>query len=498
MTAKKFLAIIVILAAALLFAGAAQKSYWEDEAWTASIVQGEWDRVVYATASDVHPPLYFLLASTWGSVFGFEELGLRSLSIFFSVLSVVLVYCLAARLFDTRTGLIAAALLAVSPAFVLYGHNARYYALSAALALVLVALMLLYFRDRAWWALAAYVIAAPALLYTVYTSVVVIAAVFLLGILHWRWNRREVKQLLGWIVAHLLAAAAYLPWLPQLLSTTETQLAQLSLETLLGLVPRIGYLGFAFLIGETINPLSLPVLVGVAGIGLAFNAIFRYGRQSRAVWTVVSLLVISAAANLLINSITIYPQSAVQSLSNRSFYLLPFVIILLAAGLGQLRGRQQQVALLAVVLLYGVGLFNYFTSQQFMKPNLAVPWNQVMQDIQLQAGPESVVLCGLADSTCAYFLERYGFPQRGVAEWSALNEMPPVELWWLQSNLGAIGVYDKAAERADLEAVTAIYSESDRRDFAPHHPVIQRLKTALMGQDDYAYRLNVYRFWRGE
>ena len=495
MSTKKSLAIIIALATVLLFAAAGQKSYWEDEAWTASIVQGEWDTVVYATANDVHPPLYFLLASTWGSIFGFEELGLRSLSVFFSVMSVVLVYCLAARLFDQRTGLIAAALLAISPAFVIYGQNARYYALSATLALVLLALMLLYFRDNARWALLAYVVAVPALLYTVYTSVAVVAAIGLLGMLHWRWQKRPITYLVGWILAHVFALAAYLPWLPNLLSTTETELAQVGLGTLLGLLPRIAYLNFAFLIGETINPVYLAVLIGVVGLVLAFLAILRAWGRSQAVWTILGLIGVSAAANLLINAITIYPQSALQSLPNRSFYLLPFVIILLAAGLGRLQGRPQQLALMAVVLMYGVGLFNYFTNQHFMKPNLAVPWNQVMQDIQRAGGADAIVICGRADTTCGYFVDRYGLQRYAVHHWDDLAQTRPDQIWWLQSNLGAIGVYDKAGERTVLQQVTAAHSDGEQTDYAAHHPTIRRIKATLLGQDDYTYRLNVYRFW---
>ncbi len=485
---------ILLLSTALLTTAALRSSYWEDEAFTATMVQAGWDNVTYATASDVHPPLYFLAASLWGSAFGYEEIGLRSLSILFLILAQVLTYCTAARLFDSKTGLISAALLAFSPLLLIYGHNARYYAMSLALALAAFSLMLLFFGSHRWWALAGYVVAGAALLYTVYTSAAVLLGLALLGLLQWRWNRGSGRQLSAWVLAHILISLAYLPWLPNLLATTESEVAGLGLASLGALAVRAGYLAFVFAIGETINPLSLTAWVGLLAGGAALVSALIRGWRSRSFWTVMILVLIGAGANLAINLVTVYPQSAIQSLPNRSLYLLPFVAIVLAYGIAGRQPRQKWALLGVIAVVYLAGTANYFAGAQFLKPNLAVPWNAVMEQIRIDSGSDAVVLCNGADTTCGYFLERYGFEPRSSSAWNHLSDNPPGELWWLQSNLGRRGMYDQQAENAILAEIEQRYRQLERTDYIEHHPAIRMLKTRFLGQEDYAFRLNVYRF----
>ena len=105
------------------------------------------------SASDPHPPLYYVVLDYWVGVVGVSDVGLRSLSTVLDVGSMGLVYLVAGRLYDRRVGLVAAGLFALSPFYVWYAREARMYALMTLLALVSMWSMLTWlFDDDSWWA----------------------------------------------------------------------------------------------------------------------------------------------------------------------------------------------------------------------------------------------------------------------------------------------------------------------------------------------------------
>lgn len=110
-----------------------------------------------------HPPVYYVLVRQWVAALGPSIWIARSLSALISVLSFPAMYWLCQELFvfaDVKqrfttaqrrlTGLLAIALLAVSPFHVLYSQEAREYALWTVLILVLNALFLRTIRRSTW------------------------------------------------------------------------------------------------------------------------------------------------------------------------------------------------------------------------------------------------------------------------------------------------------------------------------------------------------------
>jgi mannosyltransferase len=154
------LAGLVLLGGALRFATLDLQAYRYDEAVTVGRVlhPSLFDTFATVPRSESTPPLYYMLAWLWSQPFGTAEVGLRSLSALAGTASIAFVYLAAVALpLPRRAGLIAAAIVAVSPVLIWFSQDARAYALVFLLSTV----SFLFFararrsgarRDLAWWA----------------------------------------------------------------------------------------------------------------------------------------------------------------------------------------------------------------------------------------------------------------------------------------------------------------------------------------------------------
>lgn len=488
------LAVLLVLATGLQFAAAAQKSFWEDEAWTAATTQAGFESILSATARDVHPPLYLVLAGAWGQVFGFNEVALRALSILFVVLALLLTYGLAYDLFGARAALAAVALLGFSPLFLMFGHNARYYSMVVALALLATLCTVRYLDSGRLPYLLVYVFSSVALLYLLFAAAAVILACNLWWLSGWQQPRFRAR-LLPWLLAQVASGLLYLPVVGILALVLERypETPALSPGLLLELLKRTLYLGFVFGVGETLSPLNplawlgLGVIVLVAGFALA-----AHGRSRRA-WLPVLFLAVIGAANILVSLNATVAQTW-QNLSYRALYALPFLAIWLGLGLAALRPRLALALSAVLLVVYGAGILNYFNDTHFIRPIYAVPWRAVYSMIQSQAQPGTEVICNQADYTCAYYARRFGFQPRSPGNWPELAAQAPTQVWWIHSNLAA-AKYDEQRETNLLQEIRQAYPNASVYNYGLQDESIRWIKTNLMGQEDYEYRVNVFKFY---
>ena len=105
------------------------RDFWYDEAFTGILLKAPWGEMNQMIFADVHPPLYYWLVKPWSALFGYSPEGIRSFSLIFGVLTVVSIYWITKRMFDTRAGLLAAAITAISPFAIEYSQEARMYSL---------------------------------------------------------------------------------------------------------------------------------------------------------------------------------------------------------------------------------------------------------------------------------------------------------------------------------------------------------------------------------
>ena len=128
------LAASVGLAAALRLFHLDAESIWLDEAFSVATARSTVDNILFETSEDFHPPLYFFLLYGWFHLTDGSGASARLLSVAFSLGATLATYAAGRLLVDTRTGLLAALLIAVSTFQVEYAQEARMYALLALLA----------------------------------------------------------------------------------------------------------------------------------------------------------------------------------------------------------------------------------------------------------------------------------------------------------------------------------------------------------------------------
>ncbi len=127
----KVLSVTIIIAILLLssflgFYKLNSESLWEDELSTIGEAKID-SKIILGGLISEHPPLYVLFIKMWMKFFGNSEFSVRAPSAIFGIFSVGLIYILAKKAYDERTGLISALLLCTSQFFIRYQQEARAY-----------------------------------------------------------------------------------------------------------------------------------------------------------------------------------------------------------------------------------------------------------------------------------------------------------------------------------------------------------------------------------
>ena len=198
-------------------------SIWFDESFSSYLMRFDWAGITHYTALDVHPPFYYYCLKLWTNLFGNTPVTIRLLSVVLGVVAIILAFRLAGRLFGQRVASLAAILLAISSLFVRYGIEARMYMLVAVIGLLGI---MTYLRaetsgKRCRYLLYGLVMALG--MWTHYLMVTVWLSVWVYRYLKLRRQGCKGRKLLrsffsaDWLIAHAVAIAAFLPWIPYVL-----------------------------------------------------------------------------------------------------------------------------------------------------------------------------------------------------------------------------------------------------------------------------------------
>ncbi len=195
------------------------QSLWYDEGFSIYLAGTSVSEITARTASDIHPPFYYYLLHFWVKLFGGTEFSLRYLSAIFGLLTIPLMWAVGKRLLGTGAGVLAAALVTLSPLFLWYSQEARMYTLVTVLCLLSTYLLLritdgLGRRAVAW---AAYFVVNVIAVYTHFYAFFVLAFQVVFFVCWWLlWSRgragRRWSALANGLLCQGAVVLAYLPW----------------------------------------------------------------------------------------------------------------------------------------------------------------------------------------------------------------------------------------------------------------------------------------------
>ncbi|MET0304667.1 MAG: glycosyltransferase family 39 protein [Solirubrobacterales bacterium] len=409
---------LTVLAAGLRFVTLGGQAYHHDEVVTASrVLRGDFFHAMEAVGfSESAPPLYYVLAWAWTQLTGTGELGLRSLSALAGVATVPVAYLLGAELRGRRTGIAAAALVAVNPMLLWYSQEARSYALLV----LLTTLATLYFvralrdvpslkhlygppsggtsasgrRDLTLWG----VFSALALA-THYFAIFPIA--FEVAWLLWRRGRAALRGL--WIVA--LAGLALAP-----LVIHQASLGHAEWIGGRSLGHRLWEVGVTFFAGETgdiiarpetLLPAAVPLLAALAALALLGLRGDREERRAGGLMLAVAAATIVAPLLLAL----LVPGKDYVLARN----LIPALAPLLAAiaiGVTLRAARRGGTAIAAVLVAYSLGFSIWASASPMMqRPD----WDAVAARLGEPTAPRATVLWTLGAASLRFYLSTGSF-----------------------------------------------------------------------------------------
>lgn len=201
-------------------------STWFDESYSAYLIRGNFFDIWSMTSIDVHPPLFYFLLKLWSFIAGTSLVALRSMSVFFGVVSIILLFRLLHRHFNLTTAIIGSFFFTLSPMFIRYGQEMRMYTIVIALVIAATDVMLCALdaknpkKSRRLWFLYAILIALG--MWTHYfTALAWIAQlvyilyrqdIFTKGGLKKFWQDKTRRNLM--LQTYGLAIVCYIPWIP--------------------------------------------------------------------------------------------------------------------------------------------------------------------------------------------------------------------------------------------------------------------------------------------
>jgi 4-amino-4-deoxy-L-arabinose transferase-like glycosyltransferase len=348
--------VVFMIALLLRLAFLGYKSVWFDEAYSVFVGKmGLMQLIAYTGQHDNYPPLYYLILHFW-PLNEYNEFSLRLPSALFGAATVFPSYWLGKEVFNKKTGVIVALLIAISPYNIYFSQEARAYSL-----LCLAVASSYFFLFRAldndskinWFGYAASTLVA---LYTHYFAFLAL----LTQIIYVLYLRVEgTGRLLNYSKTLVAMVILYLPWIPFASSLT-------SLGASTGLVgPRFNVYDILILFNRftlfgIIEP-TIHAAVLVVFAALVLFAFFLIARkfEGKSVGLLSSFLALPMVILLGFAGVNVWE-------TNYFIYLLPLYLALVAFAIS--RAKRKFVAPLLLLFICTASLIavypTYFQSAE--------------------------------------------------------------------------------------------------------------------------------------
>lgn len=332
---------------------------WTDEAFTIELLKSDMSGIVQGTASDVHPPLYYLITKCFTYVLGDSLLALKLVSIVPMILCMTWGACMIRRRFGFRAALLFDFFLGAIPCTMEYAVQIRMYSW----AIFFITFMGLWayeaYAENRWLYFAGVAVTSTAAAYTHYFAFV--SAIWIYGFLFLAllFTPGKRKGLVKWLVSVLASLVCYVPWMPYMKIQVKGVSRSYWIEEITGETVKEF---FPFLFDMDI-PWTTAVWLIILAVGIAF-AVYRVCKKEKreGIFALLCLVtpVLTAVTGVVMSSL-IRPIFIVR-------YLLPcmgLVALFLAVSLGKYLDRLTFPALLlflfcAVLTDYGQSVYREY------------------------------------------------------------------------------------------------------------------------------------------
>jgi len=429
----------------------------------------------------------------------------RWLSTAAGIVGVALTAVVARRLTGRRAAAAAAGLLGLAPAFIEFSRMARYYSLVLMLGLLSTWLLLHAMERNELKRWGAYALTGLAMLYTFYPSGVLLAVHALMIVVPVR-GRTALRH---WLIAAGAIGIGFAPWLGAVASgqiatiagSAGADLARSGLGFALGAAASL----YTFSVGETIFPWHPAAWLGLAIVLVLVSAGLRPkagpGRWPCAAAALLSIVFISATTTF-VSVGTPFLNAPV-----RALFALPFYLLLAAIGLFSLSRSRIQLSLAGALLsVWVIGHFHYFTGQQSLNPIYLTPSSEAAAFVRRNATVSDLVISDY-DSVFGYYFLRDGgavgdrpeqvqhmYTHEVDAVRTALETARPPHVWLIA--LGRDQTSRSASAEIVRETLLANYRLERTELFLPIDPAYLKAKALLLRRESYAHRLTVEAYSR--
>lgn len=191
---------------------------WYDEAYSAYLVRGNFAQIWRMTSIDVHPPFYYFCLKVWSLVFGTSDFALRSMSVFFAAIGIILTYFWLKRWFGEKTASIASIALALSPLLMRYSQEMRMYGLVFAIVMSATLVLDIALKSKKKLAWLAYALLICLGMWTHYFTALAWVTHFIYVIYYFR--KKGLQKTVFW--AYPVAVGLFVPWVPFFLEQSRS------------------------------------------------------------------------------------------------------------------------------------------------------------------------------------------------------------------------------------------------------------------------------------
>ena len=351
--AKYWLLAILVLAAALRLIRLGTFDYWHDEVYNLLASEDLYATVFEGKLISNHPPLPYVLVAAWRAVgLGYSEWTMRGLPALVGVATVGAIFLLVRRLFDVRTALIAAFLLATSSLHITHSQDLKEYVYLPFVACFIGLFFFQAIDTNRWRDWLFYGLFAGLGCYTeIFVGPLLIAlnlwALVLIAKCPDRWK--------GWIAGNVLGAGLFLPWLGIMFHSAVNTMIEAKTwwvqpPSFIGVIFYIKAVAFGYTAPQFYKiSLALFAILICAGFILAIRRNSRAG-SFIAVWSIVPVAIVY-----------------IISLNTESIFLiramLPYALglyIAVAVAIAAIPARGRYLTLIVLAGLSTVGSSYYY------------------------------------------------------------------------------------------------------------------------------------------